>query len=75
MGFKLILIDICKKYIFVVSKMFENVQFFKYMTLKFEKGAKMILKTFPRNNKYGLSKNAEFYTDSIFVDMGSEKCT
>jgi hypothetical protein len=55
--------------------MFENVPLFEHMHLKYAKSANMIqnniffLHTFYK----GVSKNAEFYSDSKLIDMGSTK--
>jgi hypothetical protein len=56
MGFKLTVIDICKKNLFTFSKIFENVPFFEHMHSKFAKNA---------NRK--VARYGEFFADSNFV--------
>jgi hypothetical protein len=48
--------------------MSENVPFFEHMLLKLAKSANMTKNFF--QNWYGISKNAEFYAGSKFVEMG-----
>jgi hypothetical protein len=56
--------------------MFENVQFFSHLHLKYAKSAIMTQKKFfLKNFDMGwVSKNAEFYADFKFVDAGLNKC-
>ncbi len=59
-----------------LCKMFENVQFFSHLHLKYAKSAIMTQKKiFLKNFDMGwVSKNAEFYADFKFVDAGLNKC-
>ena len=56
--------------------MFENVQFFSHLHLKFVKSAIMTKKKkkFREKYQYGYQNNAEFYADFKFVDAGFQKC-
>jgi hypothetical protein len=54
--------------------MFENVQFFSHLHLKYAKSAIMTKKKFLEKYQYGYQKNAEFYSDFKFVDAGFQKC-
>ena len=55
--------------------MFENVQFFSHLHLKYAKSAIMTQeKCFLEKYQYGYKKNAEFYSDFKFVDADLNKC-
>ncbi len=54
--------------------MFENVQFFSHLHLKYAKSAIMTQKKFSRKISIWVSKNAEFYADFTFVDADLNKC-
>jgi hypothetical protein len=55
--------------------MFENVSLFEHFHSMFKKSAIINQHFFSlTKNKYGVSKNAEFYADFKFVKMGSKKC-
>ncbi len=54
--------------------MFENVQFFSHLHLKYVKSAVMTQKNFFLKNIIMSQKNAEFYADFKFVDAGFQKC-
>ncbi len=55
--------------------MFENVQIFSHLHLKYAKSAIMTQKNFfLKKYQYGYQKNAEFYADFKFVDAGFQKC-
>jgi hypothetical protein len=54
--------------------MFENVQFFSHLHLKYAKSAIMTPKFFFLKNINMGIKNAEFYADFKFVDAGFQKC-
>ncbi len=55
--------------------MFENVQSFSHLHLKYAKSAFMTQKIFfLEKNQYGYQKNAEFYADFKFFDAGFQKC-
>ncbi len=68
MGIKRRMIDIGKKITFYFCKMFENVQFFSHLHLKYAKSAIMTQKIFFLKNINMGIKNAEFYADFKFVD-------
>jgi hypothetical protein len=54
--------------------MFENVQFFSHLHLKYAKSAIMTQKKFfLKNTHYGYQKNAAFYADFKFVDAQKRK--
>ena len=54
--------------------MFENVQFFSHLHLKYAKSAIMTQKkNFLEKYHYGYQKNAEFYADFKFVDAGFQE--
>jgi hypothetical protein len=53
--------------------MFENVQFFSHLHLKYAKSANMTQKIFFFKYQYGYQKNAEFYADFKFVDADLNK--
>jgi hypothetical protein len=55
--------------------MFENVQFFSHLHLKYAKSAIMTQNIFSWKYHYGYQKNAEFYADFKFVDVGFQKCS
>ncbi len=73
-GIKRRLIDIAKKITFYFCKMFENVQFFSHLHLKYAKSAIMTQKFLSWKISIWVSKNAEFYADFKFVDAGFQKC-
>ncbi len=54
--------------------MFENVQFFSYLHLKYAKSAIMTPKNFSWKISIWVSKKGEFYADFKFVDAGFQKC-
>ncbi len=54
--------------------MFENVQFFSHLHLKYAKSAIMIPKNFFLKNIIMGIQNAEFYADFKFVDADLNKC-
>ncbi len=55
--------------------MFENVQFFSHLHLKYAKSAIMTQKNFFLTNIImGIKKNAEFNADFKFVDADLNKC-
>jgi hypothetical protein len=54
--------------------MFENVQFFSHLHLKYAKSAIMTPNFFFFLISIWVSKNAEFYADFKFVDAGLNKC-
>ncbi len=55
------MMDIGKKKLFIFCKMFENVQFFSHLHLKFAKSAIMTQK--------------KFFVKNINIDAGFQKCT
>ncbi len=70
------MIDIGKKITFYFLQMFENVQFFSHMHLKYAKSAIMTQKKFfLKNINMGIKKIIkELYADFKFVDAGFQKC-
>ncbi len=50
----------------------KNVPFFEHMQSKFEKKCYNDLNNFFPHHLYGISKNAEFYADSKFVELGTK---
>ncbi len=56
-------------------KMSKNAQFFEHIHLNFAQSANTTPKILYIQNQYGLSKNAEFHTDSRFVEIGSKNLT
>ncbi len=53
--------------------MFENVQFFSHLRLKYAKSAIMTQKNVLEKYHYGYQKNVEFY-DFKFVNADLKKC-
>jgi len=54
--------------------MFENVQFFSHLHLKYAKSAIITQKKFLDKYQYGYQKNTEFYADFKSVDAGLKIC-
>ncbi len=54
--------------------MFENVQFFSHLHIKYAKSAIMSQKKIREKYQDGYRKNAEFYADFKFVNAGFQKC-
>jgi hypothetical protein len=69
------MMDNGKKITFYFCKMFENIQFFSHLHLKYAKSAIMTQKMFfLKKYQYGCQINAEFYADFKDIDAGFQKC-